>query len=489
MKRVLFALVWLAAGCSDGATNNDMSIDAGMDLAPPAPDMVFTPTLNGTKLIDGNMATVLDTTADDFAIVKGSTGAMAPLEAHPLTGGAVQTIDAAYQKHVTQGKVVFSWSAVDANSLAGTLVAWTSAGGAHPLSTSSTSYAASSSPDGQFAIFADNATSDGLAFDLKVGKTDGSISAATSLTNRSADTMSCPAVFQFVASKWFVASCATDADAGVSNATIDSVDPTTGVTTSVATNVGMMSGFSLDSAGTHLFYIDALGKGQLLTLGSGTVAVDAAETITSGFLVPDGSAVIYATAAGALKKATLGGGAPTLSTLVATNANQILATAPNNQLVLYSSSYDSNNGGDLSLVQLTGTPAPVSLVATGFIYGDAFTADSSFALYFDNPAANLTADLHAHPTGAGAAQTIATGVWNEGALMGAKIVYNDDFVSTGKNTGRADLKWVDVAAGGAPTLIATQAELDFIVSQSKKYVIYRFLAIKGQEATYLYPVP
>ena len=127
---------------------------------------------------------------------------------------------------------------------------------------------------------------------------------------------------------------------------------------------------------------------------------------------------------------------------------------------------------------------------TGSVYGDPFTVDEKFALYFsDVDTTDFAGTLDAWGTAAGGQKReIAQRVWIAGAVGGSRVLYNDNFTAT-KNSGYADLKLVDLAGSGAPTLIATRADPDFFTTPSRDKVVFTINQQKGKEGLYAASLP
>jgi hypothetical protein len=466
----LLVLALVVGGCDDDAFPTAPDLAAGADLAAaPAPQ--------GTLLVPGK-GSVVGTTTDDFAVTStpGTVKSTASLAAVPLAGGTAQPIDPAAQWLLVSGPVVFSWAGLDPSTSVGGLTVWSNAGGVHTLTAASTAGWAGATTDGTWVLF--SSSSDGLTNDLSLARTDGSAAPMVVLSARSAR-FACPIHIVPAASRFFVTSCANLPDAGVAAADLHVIDAPTGSVTPLASNLEDAVG--VDPTGTHAFVIDTNGNGQLLTVGGATLTVDAA--VSEGAFTPDGAAVVYL-AAGALKQHPIGGATVTV---VGADANQLHTLSPDGTHALYSKTYDPfNGGGDLSLVALGPGATPTLLLAdSAYLFGDGFTTDSSHALYFTDLQADETATLYARPTAGGAARTIAPMVWTEAAGPGALLVYNDHYGVGADNIARADLWWIDLSRDVAPALIAAQADANFVVSRSKKYVVYAV----GDEGAFAFPFP
>jgi hypothetical protein len=482
----LFALACFAAACSNNNKGGDGGVDGGlMDAA--APDMTFVPSVSGTNILPGHTNSVLATTTDDFAIVRTSaTGSTFPISVVPLAGGSAQSVATGIAAVDTINKTAFAWTS------AGALTVWTSAGGAHAVEPNSTPLVDGVTDDGSRILYASNAAN-GTTMDISVANPDGTVAhpsgAPNPLTGVANDLQNCPPQVNFAASKFWITTCATtNTDMGPIAATLSTVDPTTGATTQIATD--LVNFFSLNTAGTKAFVVDLNSNGIIYQPGAATITIpEPVGAVLGGFMLKDGSAVIYNTMSGALKKATLTATTATISTLIASGAGLLVAVSPDQNSLLVGNTFDTMTGtSDLSLITLSGTPASTQLVASGGItFGSRFTIDSSWALYYNNLQADQSATLLASPVAGGAMKTISTSTWDDFAVSGTKIIYNDNFKSMGM-TGRADGNVLDVAGAAGPTLIVTQAELDFQLSKSKKYAVFTYIIEAGKEGVYAYSV-
>jgi hypothetical protein len=437
-------------------------------------DLAEAPVTNGLQLIGGQGNVVLDTTSDDWAVVNTSINGPGPLVAVSLEDATQQVIDPVYVHHTTVGPVVMSWSNENA-SFVGTLTLWTAAGGAHVVAMASPSHVGSASPDGAHVLWADNGN--GATLDLFVGDADGSNAHATTLTGVDDDPASCPLRARFAGGRFFVATCA----AGVTS--VSAIDPATGTVTPVASNVGT---FFVDAAGDEVLTVDSSFDATVNKLAGGTVAVDSTNDFSSGFFNAAGDAVIFNTGDGKLQQVTLAG--PSTATLVpAPGALVVQAVSPALDSVLLSTTVNANDStADLTLVPLGGGPS-FPLAASGVVagggptgFGDAYTADGSFAIWFGDLAADGTGTVHAASTADGVERATFPGAYYVFAASGTVVALNDHVSSKM----RADLYLVDLAGDGSRTLIATQAEALFQVSASGRYVLYDFYAAPDQAGAY-----
>jgi hypothetical protein len=189
------------------------------------------------------------------------------------------------------------------------------------------------------------------------------------------------------------------------------------------------------------------GTMVLVSTGSGVLVVPigggASKTIdTAGFMgqvVAGGAAAVYSTTAGTLRRSSTTAPSPTT---LASSFGGFYAISPAQSTVLYYQN-DSATGTDLFLASAVtlGTPRTVSAVMNGVVNGDAFTADSTYAL-------------------------------------------------GGLRFGRADIESVDLAVGTTPTRVVSQADAVLDLSPAGDQMIYSWTVTPGPLAgIYVTPVP
>jgi hypothetical protein len=487
------------AGCSGGTTNpmpdasvtNDMS--ANGDMANGGnPDMAVV--ITGTKIASGPIQ-VLGATDDNFVIYNDITSGNVTVAdfmgKNPTALGLFN--DAAdangLRPILTSHNVAFVWHDGDMNNN-GPLTVWTQAGGKKDLSQMASYWDAVASPDSKYIAYFDNWNGDVLA-DLTVAQSDGS-NVKVLAKQVSVDPQNCGTAIAFVAGKLVAAHCDPTVDGGTANATVTSYDPATGMGTDLATD--MNAYLHPDVARLNVLAATSANVGQVFNVMTGMKSAVSITDLSDGFFSSDGSQVIYNTMAGALDSIPTAGGSPTV--LQANNVTAWQAFSDDRKWVLYSSDFDTQTGlVDLYLAPTDKAAAPVTLVATktaatGGVWGDSFTSDSSTALYFTNVASDGTnGDLSIVSVAAGTPKMIASKVWTADAAGGAKIVYNDNYVPDQNTAGFADLEVLDVSKGTTPTTVATQANVDFVVSSDHKVAIYSTGADKTREGMYVFSIP
>lgn len=413
-----------------------------------------------------------------------------------LAGGAPQTIGASISRVRVSNKAVFAWGTVDANGFA-PLTVWTAANGAKSLALKSlapsttASYAAwvaAASADGTWAMFTDGGVG-GVSdkADVKIAKTDGTGvktiftqyvvydgSILTSLNDFCAPLMGW-------AGTRFVTSHCTPSGTSVSF-DASSVDPTVGTATTLGTNLGAY--WTANDAGTQVALVTSAGSLRLLPIAGGLATVIDSGVASAQF-THDGTYLVYRTSANALKRSPTSVATP--STLISSGVVTVLTgVSPSDKHLLYSSS-TTTGAYNVRLASTTAAGTGTSLYATAAaeIYGDAFTADSTHALYFQSVSADV-GTLVAHPVG-GSAITLGTSAWIDLAATGGKVVWSDGYSSL---TGRATIRTRDMAGlTGTIVTIAANADANFFLSPAKDQVVYSLSGGTASDGVWATPIP
>jgi hypothetical protein len=517
MKRTLplslmFAASFVGFGCSTAPPTTggiqDLSTGGGADIAMTGggpdggtkPDMAKPVVTTGTKLTSGAYVLVGMTT--DGQVVGEDTANKNALTAISIAGGKPQIIEATASSFSMHGKAVFVWESIDQTSGVGVGNVWqASIGGkqAFPNGAASIAGLVDISPDGGWLYYSGNALSDGTATDVYVAKGDGSSSikfGTQVATDPTGKAMTCSSYGRFTtaSNKLVFLACgagAGDGDAGMAGNALWLVDPTTGKTTTIANNVG--NWFQLDPMDKAVVAPDPTDTMYIYQLSGGPgQKVD--DGVKDAAFLPDGTAVVYRTGAGALKRAA-SSGAPAPTTLQASNVNVIQrwfytqtylpCFSADSKWLVVSNSFDGQTGGDLEMVSTSSMAAPTTLVApgkNGFIFGDPFTTDSSTAVYYSgtvNVGGNaLVGTYTLLPVTGGMQTVVAQKVWVSYNGPGSLSWYNDHYTA-GKMIdpyGKADLELIDVKDPTKPKLVATQAEADFYFTPDRKTIAYSILA-------------
>jgi hypothetical protein len=498
---------------------------------------------HGTKLVASPSVVIDGVTSDGYAIY---TDVLAmTVSAVPLAGGtpmSIGMVDASNSVFLS-GKVVYFEPVVTSGSLGATtssLSAWSAATGTANLSSSivyvppglsgSGNGVADVSQDGSKMVFLE--TQDGLAGTLVLASIDGK-SRMTLLDNLDLISTGCPPFISFAGSNVLAAYCfvttddggappdagaldasvldgaspdAEGADAGSSEAGDDSGDggspsgngmnvatlavfaSPTFAETILATNV--QDAFAIDPARTHVMVSGASGLAVYPVAGGAGVSIDSAGT--SGGFTADGANVVYTTSATALKRSPVASPAPV--TLVPNGLLALLALSPNDGWGLaYRSVASNQQTTDIYLASATspGTATQLSMSNGASLYGDAFTADSKYAMYFDNVAASGVGDFSAAPTAGGASTKVASNAWLAWATAGSKVLLSDHCANCMMTSaGAADLEAVDLANPTAITTLVNQANANFYLTAAKDKLVYSWTCAQDSTAgVYVLAVP
>ena len=513
MRRALYASFFLlAASCNNATTitGDDAAVGGGADMAVPVgvKDMAVvqdmaTLTNIGPKVAAGNFR-LFALTTDNRAIVVDDT--KHNLSAIDLATGKIDVVDPAPGNLRVQGKGVWSWSQVDMNTGVAVTTFWTAASGANQITAQGLNTIGYVADDGANIIFSSNPAPDGTSTDISIAKADGS--GAKTLATSLDLSMTCFADLNFRGGKFFIIGCPPAPDGGVQTSTLWVVDAVTHAVVSTtpglqASNLRRLVG-AISAAGDKVFAIDQNGAAVVINAADGKITKIDADG-AAGWMTPDGATVMYRNSKGALMSSATTNPAP--KQLVANNVNdfsyfvvgtELLPGMSNDgKYMVYTENQDPTTGlGDLHLVSTTVAGSPVTLTSdpTGALFGDAFTTDSTFALYYPtttNVAAigGLIGPLSAVAVAAGTPKMIGDKIWLSYAAKGSIVVYNDNFYAKGaKNHGRFDLKFVDVKSG-SPTMVAQNAEADFFVTADKTSIVYVFGLNTPASGLYQYKIP
>ena len=437
----------------------------------------------GTLIASGNSLSTRGVTSDGYEIYSDDYALQ--LYAAPIAGGSSQSIAALGSKFwvTVVGQVVFAWSNVtDAN--VGALTIWSSAHGAQAVSPASFGILGASSPDGSHVLFVGNVDAQGQTGDVVVASADGS--GASNLL-QGQQLQGCFPQLGFAGSYAIASHCDAAPGSGPS-ATISSFKSPSWSRADLVT--GAQNVWSADTAGSIVLASTGGGVMVIPTGGGSSITLDPSGFL--GQLIADGKTAVYSTMSGDIRRSSTF--APSPTTLASPPFGGFYGFSPSQSTVLYYGNQDPAGGTDIYLTS-TGTPGKPMTVCSGTngaINGDAFTADSAYALYStSNDVCTGAAAFQAFPVGGGASIPLGTNVWSDSSATGAKVVFNDHYVATGGlRYGRADLESVDVSAGTTPTLVISQADAIFDMTPARDQIIYSWSVQPGDLAgIYVTPVP
>lgn len=493
------------AGCGGGGTTDmatagddlatapgsDLAAPPGSDLAgPPAGDLGARPDLtmvvSGNRLATGNLSVIGFTTDGYLAYTNDDTNELFVV---PLAGGMAQRVAGNVSSSVVYGKVVFGWHDGDQQDN-GPLAVWTKAAGTKEVAKMAAGGQAAASADGSLIAWFDNVDAGGNVADLVIDKADHSALkvAAKQVGVTLAD---CIPSIDFVGSRLVASHCAPVGDGGTPSVSVTSYDAT-GAGVDLATDAADY--WVADKAGTMVLVTTPANVGTIFPVAGGKAIVAKIADVQTAEFTSDGSALIYATASNKLARlAVPAGGMPVV--LQASGVADLDALSPDGKFMLFHTKSSMNGYSDLLLAGTAQAAMPKTLVATatgatGGLFGEPFSTDSTQALFFaaiDEMAS--TGTFTAQGTGAGAARGFAPGGTVVAAGAGAKVAFTANFLPVQGAAGVADLYAVDLAKAGGPSLLATQVALDVAITPDGKSVAYSYGADPGKSGIYLVPLP
>jgi len=471
------------AGAADSGVGGDANAEAGSSMAScPSPD-AGTPTGTpvGTLLASGDALSARGVTSDGYEIF--SDDAAMQLYAIPVAGGTRQSIVALGSKFwvTVVGQVVFAWSNVTSANV-GALTVWSSATGAHAVSSASFGILGSASPDGTQVLYVGNVDPTGATGDVYVAGTDGS--AATSIL-RAQQLAGCFPQLGFAGTYAVVSHCDTPAEAGPS-ATISSFLSPAWTRSDLVTDAE--NTWSADTAATIVLASTSRGI-LVLPIGGGAGTVIDSQGFL-GQLIAGGQTAIYSTTTGPLRSSPTMAPSPMA---LAPAFGGFYAVSPDQSTVLfYENSAAAGTDIYLSATVTPNTSRAVSTATNGSVNGDAFTADSLYALYStDNDMCTGAGAFNAVQLSAGSPSVLGHNVWRDWSASGSKVIFNDNYIATGGlRFGRADLESVNLADGGTPVRIVAQADAVIDLTPAMDQIIYSWSVQPGPLAgLYVTPVP
>jgi hypothetical protein len=379
-------------------------------------------------------------------------------------------------------------------SRVGTLNVW-SAPASAPKSIASTVlepvayYPYAASGDGRYLLYLGNVASDGataslILADLQAGTKKTLLSSIDVRADGCQPGLGFSGTYAVASYCVMPSGAAGDAGSGPI-ATVASFDETTGAATTLATNV--YSGFAFDANGVAAVMVGAGGLvASPISGAGGLVTIDTAGS--SGFLSSDGAEVVYATTDKALKRANTS--APvSASELVPGGFAGVDALSSDGSWTIGHLNAGKNGATDLFAASALSAGSAIMLstetTASATTAGDAFTADSTYALYLTGLTTNFTGTLDAYPLAAGGpAVMVGSGTWEAYATQGSQIVYNQNDANA-----KADLAWMDLSVPGSLEVIVSQAGQYFLLGPAKDQIVYTFAGSPGGSLDGLWIVP
>jgi hypothetical protein len=453
-----------------GCPSNGADADAG-PVGPPV----------GRLLAAGNALSARGVTSDGYEIF--SDDAALALYAVPIAGGNRQSIVALGSKFwvTVVGQVVFAWSSVtDAN--VGALTVWSSSRGSHAVSSASFGILGTSSADGSQILYVANVDGSGLTGDVYVAGTDGS--GATSLL-KGQQLTGCFPQLGFVGSYAVASHCDVPREAGPST-TISSFRSPSWTRADIIGDAANI--WSADTGGTMVLASTSSGISVVPIGGGAGTTIDPQGFL--GQMIAGGKTAIYSTMTGTLRSSPTT--APSPATLASSFGGFYSVSPDQNQVLYYANSTSTGTDIDLASTVTPGTAHALSAATTGTVNGDAFTADSTYALYStSNDVCTGSAAFNAFPVSGSAPILLGHNVWGDWSATGSKVIFNDNYMATGGlRFGRADIESVNLATGTTPTRVVSQADAVINLTPAKDQMIYSWSVQPGALAgLYVTPVP
>lgn len=475
------------------------------DLATQA-DLAFLP--QGTRIATADR--LYSITTDDQVILTSA----ADLLAVPASGGVQPVvIDTNVTHQAISATIVFTWQTDQPRVGVGPAHAWTAAGGSHAVASRSFGGLAAASDDGRYIALTDGALDDTADMAAPFGRrwTVDVVSARVDGTGRTTIAQSKVAdlrgpMLQFAGGRLFVEPWNGDA----SPTDLYAADPALGKVTVLMQDIAFER-LSIDRAGERAFVVDAGGGAWVVSaVGQAAIAIDTG--VAEGWILPDGSAVLYRTINGALKRAPVAP-KPVPLLLVAGGVNALQYTqdltfdrdwslvgpalSTDGRWLLFSSQGGAVNTFDhqqdlfLASTTIPGAPRTLEARPVAGILGDAFTRDSSQVLYHAPVRYFGSVDAGDFFT-----VTVANGMpvrWSalsglSRAATGSRVVFTDNIAES-----CSDLAFVDAAGPGPATRIAANVAPAFVLTRSRGTVVYELSShcTGGGNASgiYAYPIP
>jgi hypothetical protein len=342
------------------------------------------------------------------------------------------------------------------------------------------------SPDNKYLLFFDDSDTECNTGTLTVAGTDGSNKTPLVRTVDLAGNL-CSVMLAFAGDTAVAGYCVTESDAGaildagggsnVNVATVSAFSPP------AWTGGPLVVGAQPGPSGTVAYPLD----------GGAPVTIDPTgqlgnETGMPGVLLNDAGALVYTTTAQALSRAATTA-PPNPTQLAASGFVDVMAVSPGQAWLIGTLNTGDYPAIDLYLASSTipGTPATLSSTATAALNGDAFTADSSRALYLTTLEKGGNGTLTAMPVAGGAPSVINPNAVIVFSPSGTKVVFAGDFDGA---EGVADVLVGDVASAVAPKVLVSVADPVIWMDAAKTTILYTWSYEPGAlSGLWTLPVP
>jgi hypothetical protein len=500
---------------SSGDANEESSGDTGTTCT-------ATVMPQGKQILANPTVTVVGVTSDGQVIYYDGS----QLNAVPVGGGSPKAIgswDKSQAIIFTSSKVAIYWNnATQMTNAHGALSVWTAAGGQQALGAQSNFGVPGGgnidvSADGSLVLYTDNVTTANA--DIYVAGSDGSNK--TKLVAAASIGANCHPIVRFAGNTPIVGYCTSQPDGGTTlNATVAAYSGAMWKTVQtfatdafydfsigpVPSGDGGVSAYNVEfvrNAGSVMpspvaMYVEALG-------GTTPTLIDPQGA--GGIFTHAGTDVIYVQYGGSVWRSPIATPAPAevasgqyAGTLALSSDDKWLELFKGQDPTtfftdMYLVSTTPADGGNTPMTLSSCTTSNMMLKCVGANFGDAFTADSSRALFFPNVIMSGAAgyvgaydSLTLPPSGT--PTTIAQNVWEEFASTGAKTLYNDNYASNAGFQGAADIESIDLSTATAAKTLVSQADANFFLTADKKTIVYSWSACPGNnDGIYALPTP
>jgi hypothetical protein len=250
--------------------------------------------------------------------------------------------------------------------------------------------------------------------------------------------------------------------------------------------------FAIDPSGNHVLVMGPSGGAMLYPIAGGAaVPVDSAGI--GGVFTKDGANVVYVTRATALKRSPVANPAP--QTLVISGLAGLFGLSPDQTWALaYRSLATGEQTSDLLLApaKVEGDARPLTVSNAAAIYGDAFTADSKYVLYFDHIAPTTgSGNLYVAGVSGKASAYVASSAWSAAATSGSKALVSGNCAAcSSSTTGAADLLAFDANDPKSITTLVSEAYASFYLTADRNKVVYSWTCAPDERAgVYALTVP
>jgi hypothetical protein len=279
-----------------------------------------------------------------------------------------------------------------------------------------------------------------------------------------------------------------DASAASSLATIAAFSGPT-----FAQNVLVASGpstFAIDPSGNHVLVTGPSGTVLYPVAGGAGVAFDSAGT--GGVFTRDGANVVYVTRATALRRSPVV--SPAARTLVVSGVGGLFGLSPDQTWALaYRTLASGGQTSDLLLAPaaMAGDARPLTISTGAAIFGDAFTSDSRYVMYFDHIAAKGGGDFYVAGVSGMAPTYLASNAWVAATTSGSKgLVTGQCRTCSSSATGAADLLAFDANEPTSVKTLVSQIYASFYLTADRNKVVYSWTCSRDNRAgVYALPVP